>query len=117
MQKITKTNVTNLTITYLNINEIQNTVQKHFYLLLRKNRVSCTISMASRENKNMLFSHSSLLIRGGESVSVALWGFVASFSRQPSSRPATPEGSLHKSRVDSVVCICGQLKRCGVVCS
>ena len=45
---ITKTNVTNLTITYLNINEIKNTVQKHFYLLLRKNRVSCTISMASR---------------------------------------------------------------------
>ena len=52
----------------------------------------------------------------GESVSVALWGFAASFSRQSSSRAATPEGSLHKSRADSVVCICGQLKRC-VVCS
>ena len=53
----------------------------------------------------------------GESVSVALWGFAASFSRQSSSRAATPEGSLHKSRADSVVCICGQLKRCCVVCS
>ena len=40
---------------------------------------------------------------GGESVSVALWGFAASFSRQSSSRAATPEGSLHKSRADSVV--------------
>ena len=53
----------------------------------------------------------------GESVSVALWGFAASFSRQSSSRAATPEGSLHKSRADSVVRICGQLKRCCVVCS
>ena len=52
-----------------------------------------------------------------ESVSVALWGFTASFLRQSSSRAATPEGSLHKSRADSVVCICGQLKRCCVVCS
>ena len=40
---------------------------------------------------------------GGESVSVALWGFAATFSRQSSSRAATPEGSLHKSRADSVV--------------
>ena len=31
----------------------------------------------------------------GESVSVALWGFAASFSHQSSSRAATPEGSLH----------------------
>ena len=54
---------------------------------------------------------------GGESVSVALWGFAASFSRQSSSRAAMPEGSLHKSRADSVVRICGQLKRCCVVCS
>ena len=53
----------------------------------------------------------------GESVSFALWGFAASFSRQSSSRAATLEGSLHKSRADSVVCICGQLKRCCVVCS
>ena len=53
----------------------------------------------------------------GESVSVALWGFAASFSRQSSSRAATPERSLHKSRADSVVRICGQLKRCCVVCS
>ena len=53
----------------------------------------------------------------GDSVSVALWGFAASFSRQSSSRAATPEGSLHKSRADSVVRICGQLKRCCVVCS
>ena len=53
----------------------------------------------------------------GESVFVALWGFAASFSRQSSSRAATPEGSLHKSRADSVVGICGQLKRCCVVCS
>ena len=52
----------------------------------------------------------------GESASVVLWGFAASFSRQSSSRAATPEGSLHKSRADSVVGICGQLKRC-VVCS
>ena len=44
-----------------------------------------------------------LLGGGGESVSVALWGFAASFSRQSSSRAATPEGSLHKSRADSVV--------------
>ena len=53
----------------------------------------------------------------GESASVVLWGFAASFSRQSSSRAATPEGSLHKSRADSVVGICGQLKRCCVVCS
>ena len=53
----------------------------------------------------------------GVSLSVALWGFAASFSRQSSSRAATPEGSLHKSRADSVVCICGQLKRWCVVCS
>ena len=53
----------------------------------------------------------------GESASVVLWGFAASFSRQSSSRAATPEGSLHKSRADSVVRICGQLKRCRVVCS
>ena len=39
----------------------------------------------------------------GESASVVLWGFAASFSRQSSSRAATPEGSLHKSRADSVV--------------
>ena len=52
----------------------------------------------------------------GESASVVLWGFAASFSRQSSSRAATPEGSLHKSR-ESVVGICGQLKRCCVVCS
>ena len=31
----------------------------------------------------------------GESTSVVLWGFAASFSRQSSSRAATPEGSLH----------------------
>ena len=49
---------------------------------------------------------------GGESVSVPLWGFAASSSRQSSSRAAMPEGSLHKSRADSVVCICGQLKKC-----
>ena len=30
----------------------------------------------------------------GESASVVLWGFAASFSRQSSSRAATPEGSL-----------------------
>ena len=53
----------------------------------------------------------------GESASVVLWGFAASFSCQSSSRAATPEGSLHKSRADSVVGICGQLKRCCVVCS
>ena len=53
----------------------------------------------------------------GESASVVLWGFVPSFSRQSSSRAATPEGSLHKSRADSMVGICGQLKRCCVVCS
>ena len=53
----------------------------------------------------------------GKSASVVLWGFAASFSRQSSSRAATPEGSLHKSRADSVVGICGQLKRCCVVCS
>ena len=53
----------------------------------------------------------------GKSVSVALWGFAASFFRQSSSRAATPEGSLHKPRADSVVRICGQLKRCCVVCS
>ena len=53
----------------------------------------------------------------GESASVVRWGFAASFSRQSSSRAATPEGSLHKSRADSVVGICGQLKRCCVVCS
>ena len=57
MQKITKTNVTNLTITYLNINEIQNTVQKHFYLLLRKNRVSCTIFDGfTLKQKHVVFS-------------------------------------------------------------
>ena len=39
------------------------------------------------------------------------------FRRQSSSRAATPEGSLHKSRADSMVCICGQLKRCCVSCS
>ena len=39
----------------------------------------------------------------GESASVDLWGFAASFSRQSSRRAATPEGSLHKSRADSVV--------------
>ena len=64
----------------------------------------------------LLTTHSSLLI-GGESVSVALWGFAASFTRQSSSRAATPEESLHKSRTDSVVRIWGQLKRCCVVCS
>ena len=32
---------------------------------------------------------------GGESIYFALWGFAASFSRQSSSRAATPEGSLH----------------------
>ena len=53
----------------------------------------------------------------GESASVVSWGFAASFSRQSSSRAATPKGSLHKSRADSVVGICGQLKRCCVVCS
>ena len=53
----------------------------------------------------------------GESASVVLWEFAASFSRQLSSRAATPEGSLHKSRADSVVRLCGQLKRCCVVCS
>ena len=53
----------------------------------------------------------------GESASVVLWGFATSFSRQSSSRAATPEGSLHKSRADSVVGICGQLKRCCAVCS
>ena len=53
----------------------------------------------------------------GESASVVLWGFAASFSCQSSSKAATPEGSLHKSRADSVVGICGQLKRCCVVCS
>ena len=53
----------------------------------------------------------------GESASVVFWGFAASFSRQLSSRAATPEGSLHKSRAESVVGICGQLKRCCVVCS
>ena len=52
----------------------------------------------------------------GESVSVVSWGFAASFSRQSSSRVATPERSLHKSRADSVACNCGQLKRCCVVC-
>ena len=36
----------------------------------------------------------------GESASVVLWGFAASFSRQSSSRAATPEGSLHKSRAE-----------------
>ena len=51
----------------------------------------------------------------GESVSVS-WGFAASCSCQTSSIAAMPEGSLHKSRADSVVCSCGQLKRCGVVC-
>ena len=53
----------------------------------------------------------------GESASVVFWGFAASFSRQLSSRAATPEGSLHKSRAESVVGICGQLKGCCVVCS
>ena len=33
------------------------------------------------------------------------------------SRAATPAGSLHKSRGDSVVGMCVQLKRCDVVCS
>ena len=35
----------------------------------------------------------------GESVSVVLWGFAASFSRQTFSRAARPEGSLHKSKL------------------
>ena len=47
----------------------------------------------------------------GESIS------IANFYRQSSNRAATPEGSLHKSRADSVVRIAGQLKRCCVVCS
>ena len=53
----------------------------------------------------------------GESASVVFWGFAASFSRQLSSRAAMTKGSLHKSRAESVVGICGQLKRCCVVCS
>ena len=43
---------------------------------------------------------------GGESVSVVSWGFAANFSRQSANRAATPEGSLHKSKANSVVCIC-----------
>ena len=39
------------------------------------------------------------------------------FRRQSSSRAATPEGFPRKSRADSVVCICGQLQGCCVVCS
>ena len=58
-----------------------------------------------------------LLACWGESVSVGLWGSTASFSSQSSSRAATPEGSLRTPRTDSVVCICGQLRRCGVRCS
>ena len=57
----------------------------------------------------LLSTHSYLLVGesrgGGESVSVVLWGFAAmALLGQSSSRAATPEGSLHKSRVDSVVC-------------
>ena len=54
--------------------------------------------------------HPLLPANWGESVSVALGGFAASFSRQSSGKAATPEGSLHKSRADSVMRICGQLR-------
>ena len=54
----------------------------------------------------MLSTHSSLLVGGGGgSVSVALWGFAASFFHRSSSRVATPEGSLHKSRADDYIII------------
>ena len=60
----------------------------------------CTTQTQSEFNYGLLFPFTLVAVvvvnpllpaYWGESVSVALWGFAASFSRQSSSRAATPE--------------------------
>ena len=81
------------------------------YLLILRTQMNHSLSYIVGDSCDVLAEHRCCCCQptppcllgggGGESVSVALWGFAASFSHQSSSRAATPEGSLHKSKADS----------------